>query len=118
MNRIIKKGIPLYIIFVLIFSALTLASGEEAFRIQGVLMALDLKKDVMIVNERLFSLNPKTTIYNDKGAPITIDKLRPNTWVYIEGLKDGTHQRIVVRKIYLLPKYIEEKEKHLYPFIQ
>ena len=118
MNHIIKKRIPLSIIFVLIFSALTLASGEEIVKIQGVMMSLDLKKNVMIVNERLFTLNKNTAIHNDKGVAITIDKLKPNTWIYIEGLKDGTNKRTVVRKIYLLPKYIEEKERHLYPFIQ
>ena len=118
MTLIIKKRIPLSIIFVLIFSALALASEEEIVKVQGVMMALDLKKNVMIVNERFFAFNQNTTLYNDKGVAITIDKLKPNTWVYIEGLKDGTNKWIVVRKIYLLPKYIKEKEKHLYPFIQ
>ena len=113
-----KLGIPITIIFVLLCSYMALASEEEIIKIQGVMMSLDLKKNVVIVNERLFVLNQNTAIHNDKGVAITIDKLKPNTWVYIEGLKDSTNRRIVARKIYLLPKYIKEKEKHLYPFIQ
>jgi len=118
MNHIFKKRIPLGVISILVFSASALAAEEEIVKIQGVIMALDLKKNVMIVNERLFALDQNTMIHNDKGATITIDKLRPKTWIYIEGLKDKMNRQIMVRKIYLLPKYIEEKEKHLYPFIQ
>lgn len=113
-----KKGVPLCIIFVLIFSALALATEEEVVRLQGVMMALDLRKNVMIVNEKLFVLNTNTTIHNEKGSAITIDRLKPKTWVYIEGVKDRINRRIMVKKIYLLQRYIEDKEKHLYPFIQ
>jgi hypothetical protein len=49
---------------------------------------------------------------------MTVDKLRAKTWVYIEGMKDNIKKRAIAEKIYLLPKYIHEKEKHLYPFIQ
>ncbi len=109
--------ISITIILFLLSSSVALASEEESIRIQGVMMSLNLKKNVMIVNEKLFTLNQDTAIHNDKGTAITIDRLKPNTWVYIEGLKDGTNKGIVVRKIYLLPKYIKEKEKHFYSFI-
>ena len=118
MNQILKKGIPLSVIFIIVFSASVLAAEEEIVQVQGLMMALDLKKNAMIVNEKIFAFNQNTTFHNDKGAAITIDKLRPKMWVYIEGLKDKTNKRIIARKIYLLPKYIEEKEKRLYPFIQ
>jgi hypothetical protein len=49
---------------------------------------------------------------------MTIDKSRPKTWVYIEGERDKYNNRIIINKIYLLPKYIDKKEKHLYPFMQ
>jgi hypothetical protein len=79
-------------------------------------MELDLKNNRMIVNERTFVWDPNTVFYNEKGSPITADKLRTRGWVYIEGMRH--HKRLVAEKIYLLPKYIHEKEKHLYPFIQ
>jgi hypothetical protein len=85
---------------------------------QGVVMELDLKKNVMIVNERTFYWDPQTNFYNEKGSPVTVDQLRARTWVYIEGMRDHVKKRAIAGKIYLLPKYIHEKEKHLYPFIQ
>jgi len=33
-------------------------------------------------------------------------------------VEDKAHKRAVAKKIYLLPKYIDEKEKNLYPFIK
>jgi hypothetical protein len=115
-----KLRISITIIFILLCSSIALSSEGEIIKIQGVIMSLDLKKNVMIVNERFFVLNRNTAVYNDKGIAIaiTIDQLKPNTWVYIEGLKGSTDKGIVTRKIYLLPKYIKEKEKHLYPFIE
>ena len=118
MSHILNKGIPLSIIFVLVFSALPLVAEEKVVGIQAVINTLDLKKNVMIANERLFELNARTTIRNNRGATITIDQLKPKTWVYVEGLRDKKKRGIVAQKIYVIPKYIEEKEKRLYPFIQ
>ena len=118
MSHILRRGLPLSILFILVFSATALAGEKKVVKMQGVIMAFDLKKNVVIVNERLFVLNPNTTLHNDKGTATTIDKLKPNMWVYIEGLQDKMNRRIVAQKIYLLPKYIEDKEKHRYPFIQ
>jgi hypothetical protein len=118
MNHILKKGIPLSFIFVLVFSALPLVAGEDIVGIQAVINTLDLKKNVMIANERLFELNTKTTIHNNRGAAITIDQLKPKTWVYVEGLRDKKKRGIVAQKIYVIPKYIEDKDKRLYPFIK
>jgi hypothetical protein len=114
---IFYNGVTLGALLILAISSLTFASGESIVRIQGIVMELDLQKNVMIVNERIFILDPNTVFYNDKGSPITADKLRIKAWVYIEGIRHH-HKRLVADKIYLLPKYIHEKEKHLYPFIQ
>jgi hypothetical protein len=37
--------------------------------------------------------------------------------VYIKGEKDQNNKGII-SKIYLLPKYINQKERHLYPFME
>jgi hypothetical protein len=85
---------------------------------QGIVMEVDLKKNMIVVNERMFAWDPNTIFYNEKGSPLTVDKLRAKTWVYIEGMRDNVRKRLVAEKIYMLPKYIDEKEKHLYPFME
>jgi hypothetical protein len=106
------------IVFMFILSALDFAQGQDAFKIQGLIMNVDLQKNMMIVNEGTFIWNQNTKFYNEKESLVTVDKLRAKTWVYIEGVKDSAQKRMMAEKIYLLPKYIPGKEKHLYPFIQ
>ncbi len=119
MKRItLHGGISLCIFFILIISALTFASDKGIVATQGIVMALDLKKNTMIINERAFTWDQNTVIHNEKGSPVTLDNLRARTWVYIEGVEDKAHKRVVAKKIYLLPKYIDGKEKNLYPFIK
>ncbi len=101
-----------------IFCTLAFASEEDTAKIQGIVMALDINKNTMIVNEKLFVWNQNTAIYNDKGSSVTIDKFKPKTWVYIEGERDKNNRQIIINKIYLLPKYIDKKEKHLYTFME
>jgi hypothetical protein len=117
-KRSFSSGVILLIFSMIIISSLTFASNKDSIKIQGMVMELDLKKNMMIVNERIFVWNHNTIFYNEKGSPITVDKLRTKTWVYIEGMRENVKKRIVAEKIYLLPKYIDAKEKHLYPFIQ
>jgi hypothetical protein len=104
------------IVFMFIFLALAFAQGQDAFKIQGLIMNVDLQKNMMVVNESTFIWDQNTKFYNEKGSPVTVDKLRAKTWVYIEGVKDSALKRMTAEKIYMLPKYIPGKEKHLYPF--
>jgi hypothetical protein len=115
---ILNGGILLSIFFILVISALTFASDKGIVTTQGVVMALDLEKKTIIINERAFTLDENTIIHNEKGSPVTLDNLRARTWVYIEGVENKAQKRVVVKKIYLLPKYIDGKEKNLYPFIK
>ncbi len=114
-----KKGIILLtILFLLTFSALTFASDTNIVKMQGFLMSFDLKKNTVVINEMTFVWDQNTVFNNEKGSSVTVDKLKIKTWVYIEGENDKVHKRWVAKKIYVLPKYIEPKERHLYPFIQ
>ena len=79
---------------------------------------MDLYKNVMTVNERVFVLDPQTTIKDEKDYPIRIDRLKPEAWVYVEGKNNKAIKKLVAKKIYLLPKYIEKRERHLYPFME
>jgi hypothetical protein len=112
------NGFTFAIFWVFVISSLTFASDESIVRVQGRVMELDLKKNIMIVNERTFVLGPNTIFYNEKGSSISADRLRTKVWVYIEGTRHDVNKKVVAQKIYLLPKYIHEKEKYLYPFIQ
>jgi hypothetical protein len=102
----------------IIFFALTYASEEDIIKFQGIIMDLDFGKKLMIVNERLLVWDEKTIISNAEGSLIPMEKLKPNSWVYIEGERDKVKKQVMIRKIYLLPKYIDGKERHLYPFIR
>jgi hypothetical protein len=102
--------------FVLIISFLTFASDKDVVRIQGRVMEVDLGNRMMIVNEKTFIWDQNTKFYNEKCTPITVDRLRAKTWVYIEGVRDTFKKRVIAGKIYLLPKHISEKEKNLYCF--
>lgn len=110
------------IIFLVIFlslfiSFLTFAADKDIVAFQGMVMELDWKKKMITVNERSFAFDQNTIVLNEKGSPIAPENLKTKTWVLIEAVKDKS-QKKVAKKIYLLPKHIDGKEKHLYPFIK
>jgi hypothetical protein len=111
------KGIICGIVWMIIFLTLTYASEEGKIKLQGIIMDIDLKTNMMTVNERLFVWDEKTIISNEKGSPITIDKFKPKSWVYIEGERD-INKRMMIEKLYLLPKHVGNKERNLYPFME
>ena len=112
-----KWGIALVIVLALASPVLTFASDTGIVKLQGVVMAVDLKQNNLTVNERTFSWNPQTLISNERGQAVTPDKLKPRGWVYIEGIPDKANRRNIAKKIYLIPNYVHDKEKHLYPFM-
>jgi hypothetical protein len=103
--------------FILASSAWTFASEEEGIsKTQGRIMRVDFKKNIMVVNEKTFIWN-KSTIFNDhKESVIEIEKLKTKSWVFIVG--EPRDKNTVIKRIYLLPEYVGEKERHLYPFMQ
>jgi len=113
------KGVPFIISFLFVFSsALTFSAERDSIKIQGIVMELNLKNSTLVVNEKTFIWNEKTVFNNEKGAPVKLEQLKAKAWVYIEGENDRAHKRWIAKKIYLLPKYINRKELHLYPFIE
>ena len=116
-NSDIRKIMILVVSSIIIFSTSTFASGQERYKNQGSIMEKDLKKNTMIVNERQFPWNQNTTFYDDKGHAVGIDGFKRKSWVYIEGIRDKNNI-LLIEKIYLLPKYVEKKEKHRYPFME
>jgi hypothetical protein len=109
-------GIILIAFSMLSISTLTLASEEGISKTQGPIMSIDFKKNIMVVNEKTFIWN-KSSIFNDeRESKITVDKFKPKSWVFIEGEKGDKY--IIIKKVYLLPKYVDKKERYLYPFMQ
>jgi hypothetical protein len=94
------------------------ALGEEEIRLQGYLMSFKLNEKKIFVNERTYFIDEKTVVKNAEGLPATLDQLKPNSWVYMKGKREGFRKRSVIQEIYLLPKYISYKERSRYPFMQ
>jgi hypothetical protein len=116
-RQILKIGVTiLFLTFTI--SSLTFAGDKDIVKTQGIIMAIELFKNSMVVNERLVVWDQKTLFYDEKAKSITVDQLKTKNWVYLEGVLDKPNKRVLAKKIYLLPKYIDDKEKHLYPFIQ
>ena len=115
-NRILTGAIILLAFSILPFSTLSFASEEGISKTQGPIMSIDFKKNIMVVNEKTFIWN-KSTVFNDeKELIIGKEKFKPKSWVFIEGEKGDKY--IVIKKVYLLPKYVDKTERHLYPFMQ
>jgi hypothetical protein len=111
------------IIFILIafftISFLAFAADQERVRFQGKVMELSSKKEkMMIVSERTIAWNEGTEFYNHKGISIPVENIKKGNWVYIDSVNDKKIRRITAKKIYLLPKYIDKKERYLYPFMK
>jgi hypothetical protein len=81
-------------------------------------MGLNFEKRIMGVNEGELVWDDKTATYNDAGSPIPIERFQPGSWVFIEAERDKAKKRMVIRKLFLLPKYINYKERSRYPFMQ
>ena len=101
-----------------LISTLTFSQDGDIVKFQGMVMELDVKQNFLVASEKRVVWNANTSIYNEKGSPISFDKLKVKAWVYVEGVGDKVTKRITASKIYLIPKYINAKEKSLYPFMQ
>jgi hypothetical protein len=117
-HRFYKKEIPFLVLLILMVSVLAFASDNGRVKVQGRVMTVDLEQKMLVVNEKTFFWGQYTKIKNEKESPAALDNLKPQAWVYIEGEYDGVVKKVMAKKIYLLPKYIRNKERHLYPFIE
>ena len=99
-------------------SALALASSSVIYKTQGKVTEVNLKRKSLAVYETSFYWDHNTIFSNEKGSPITIEKLKPQTWVYIECEYRKNIDKRIAKKVYLLPKPVADKDKHLYPFME
>ena len=115
-TRIMIGGIILIVFSVLSGSTLTFALNEGMSKAEGLIMSIDFKKNMMVVNEKTFIWNKNSIFYNEKESRIEIERFKPKSYVFIVGEKGDKY--IVIKKIYLFPKRLDKKERRLYPFIQ
>ncbi len=108
-------GVILLVVLTLCFTAS--AADQKRIKFQGIVMEVSLKKRTMVVGEKAVTWNEKTAVYNDKVSSIPIENIRVKNWVYIDGTKENQNRKVAATKIYLLPKYIDRKEKDRYPFM-
>ncbi len=74
--------------------------------------------DRIVLNEHLvINITGKTRVFNSYGHERDLYYLRGHKWLYVEGKlrEDGS---IDAERIYLLPDYIERKDRHRYPFMK
>jgi hypothetical protein len=114
-HHFLKRETMLIAVALLIVSTWTIASAEEV-KLQGMIMNIDLRQNTMVVNEKTFTWDQGTAIFDDRSSPITLDRFKQTAWVYIQGEKNENY-KIKIRKIYLLPRQIFRKERPLYPFM-
>jgi len=92
------------LILILFFSLQAFAAEQGILRLDGSLMEINLQKNMMVVNEKTFVWDKKTTFLNESGTPITPDQLKVDQKVYIEGERMSNKRAILIKEIHLLPK--------------
>lgn len=103
------KETMLAVAFILLFFPLAFASEPQVMTIEGRIMDWDLKKNMIVVNEKYFFWNAETLFQDEKGNVIKGDQfkvkqLKMNTLVNIEAVKKTTAKRqFTIKKISLLP---------------
>jgi len=116
-NGNVRNEVFLLVFLILVFVSPTLGQENNPVKVQGRVMSLDLYKNVITVNEKVFVLDSQTMIRDDKDYPAGMDRLRPEAWVYVVGENRSAIKKLVAKRIYLLPKFIGRKERNSYPFM-
>jgi hypothetical protein len=92
----------------LLFSALTFAAEPGVVTIEGRIMDWDLKKNMIVVNEKYFFWNSATLFCDEKGnvikGDLKVEQLKMNTLVKIEAVKASGERRFTIKKLYLPQK--------------
>jgi len=93
----------------LLFSALAFAAEPQVVTIEGRIMDWDLKKNMIVVNEKYFFWNAQTLFYDEKGNAIKGDQfkaeqLKMNTLVNIEAVIAKGKRQFTIKKLYLPQK--------------
>ena len=109
---------PLILLSVLLMWGTAFTAEQTLMKFHGVVMDVDLKTNVCVVNEKQVHWFSYTSLNNEKGVLASIENLKVKDWVYVEGVNSTVNKRIEARRMPLLSKRTEENEKGFYPFIK
>jgi len=118
MKKIFIKSLYFFMVFIFTPYSSCFSSDGDISKLQGVVMEIDFKNNLFFVNEKPFIFDKNTIISDEKGNTIPLDRIKKNVWVYIEWSGSIEKKNAVAKKIYLLPRYIDKKDKNLYQFIK
>jgi len=91
----------------------------KVLRTQGLINpGGNLKTSYLLINEMRIYFDGSTKIMDRNSKPIPVTLLKPKNWVYMEIEKDSTQKYFKAKKIYLLPNYVNPKEKKIYSFMK
>lgn len=113
-----ERTIILALLLPLVMCTLTFGGEGDILKFQGVVMTVDIKRNALVVNEKLIVWNKNTVVSNERGTPASIERLKVRDWVFVEGVLNRSEKRIEATRIYVLPKRIDGKEKRQYPFFE
>jgi len=112
------KTIILAILLPLVVCTLTFGGEGDILKFQGLVMTVDVKRNSLVVNERLIVWDKNTVVSNERGTPASIERLKARDWVFVEGVLNESLKKIDAKRIYVLPKRIDGKEKRQYSFFE
>ena len=104
MERFYYKRIGLLILFVFFLFPAVVLPNNEMIKTRGILMEIDFKNNTLIINEKKFIWDSNTAIEDERGSIIKIDRLKPNTPIYMESVEDPINKRLLIKKIRLIKK--------------
>lgn len=107
----------LSIILIAIFTATAFAAGlpQHNPHFQGIVM--ENSGTYLIVSERKVLIKNGTHVMNSDKRPINLSDIKAGNHVFVKGEFDDENN-IVAEKIYLLPRYITNKELDQFPFMK
>jgi len=78
----------------------------------------NFKAGYLFINEMRVYIDKTTQLMDHRETPILIKEFQPKHWVYMEVEKDPKRKFVRARKIYLLPHYIDPKERAKFKFMK
>lgn len=119
---LIRKGLiaGLSIILFAVFVIPVFAGNIPSYlnpNFQGIVM--ENSGSYLIVSERKVLINQGTQILNSKKEGINLSDIKVGNHVFVKGDFENEESDVVVaEKIYLLPRYITNKELDKFPFMK
>jgi hypothetical protein len=84
---------------------------------QGIVMENDGTS--LVVSERKVLIKNGTHVMNSEKRPIKLSDIKAGNHVYVKGEFENEESDVIVaEKIYLLPRYITNKELDQFPFMK